>query len=277
MKTSRVAMQRFGTMFKLNILDSFDEGLEGGLNSFFNSLSGIAAQAGPTFRVLGKFLGVIVDILGVGLQVVYQLFRPFVAVLEELTLAFDSTNGALGFFTTLIKTLAAILLVPFAYLEKINDAVQEMDGGLASAAKGGVWLLNTALLATIARMLGVGKGIAAMVTGIKGIKLATAGLVTVGKALAFTPIGRLIMLGTAAIAGVAAAYDYFTDDKENTTKAANRMTSGFMGRPAKSVEVVNQNKYEVHTTGDPEETRRVVEDIAKKEFEWSVASAMKEY
>lgn len=138
LKTSTKAMQRFGTSFKLNVLEAFDAGAEKGLSDFFNSLSALTEDAAPAFRILGKVVGTLLSVLGTVLQAIYQVFRPLAMLVDlffSLNNSLDNANSKTkGFVSSMssleyvLRTIAGLIILPFAVLERMLDSVQaKMD------------------------------------------------------------------------------------------------------------------------------------------------------
>lgn len=159
LKTSRVAMQRVGTAFSLNVLDAFDSGAERGLSKFFNSISDIVSRSGPIFRTLGTVFGFVAEAFGLLLSAGYQLIRPL-GMLADLFFSTqtnakgseESIDGLTTSFSSLkyvLKTIASYIILPFAVLESVLDTIQEkidnirngkssiMDAGLDLAKEAG--------------------------------------------------------------------------------------------------------------------------------------------
>lgn len=135
LKTSRVAMQRFGTAFKLNILDSFDAGLESGLGEFFNNLTAIVGNAAPTFEFLGMTVGKLLSILSTGLLALQQFARPLIILLGKMTESTNDVNSALGRTSRAMNTIAAAMLIPIVYLEKFNNWLEKTDISLEGISR----------------------------------------------------------------------------------------------------------------------------------------------
>lgn len=147
MKTSRVAMQRFGTAFKLNILESFDAGVESGLSDFFNNLTSIAKNAAPVFRTLGRVVGKILSTISVVLRSLYQLWRPLSIIIDKvfarLGEVLDSDYEKLGLLgkgfrnlMSIASNMAGVLIAPFALLELAMDRMEKSDPGEFDLATG---------------------------------------------------------------------------------------------------------------------------------------------
>jgi len=142
--TSRVAMSRFGTTFKENVLDAFDAGADGGLASFFNNMTALLEDAAPTFRVIGKVFGEVVDAVGWILRALYQIARPFTMIFDQLLnssvdqMDEGSKRLAQGLetFYGVAKKIAGVLLYPFGVLERLLNsqefsAIGALIGGTA--------------------------------------------------------------------------------------------------------------------------------------------------
>lgn len=132
LKTSRVAMNRFITNYKLNVSGAFDEGLDSGLGEFFNSLSNIMEEMNPLFRMFGDVLGGVFDVISPILSMAWQLIRlitvplagAFNTMSDSLDKPVESMNlleQALYGVWTVLKTLAAVVVYPFAKLEEGLD------------------------------------------------------------------------------------------------------------------------------------------------------------
>lgn len=132
LNTSRVAMARFGTAFKLNVLDSFESGLDSGMGDFFNALTQWVEQSTPLFTVLGKVFGVLLDTIGTGVLAMTQLtVRPILLLLKELSDETTFLGGMLAGLAEEAKRTAGHILLPFAELERFYNDVEEK--GLVSA------------------------------------------------------------------------------------------------------------------------------------------------
>lgn len=132
LKTSRVAMNRFVTNYKLNVSGAFEEGLDTGLGEFFNSLSNIMEEMSPLFRMFGDALGWVLDVISPLLSMAWQLVRvitvplagAFNTISDSLDKPVESMNlleQALYGVWTVLKTLAAVVVYPFAKLEEGLD------------------------------------------------------------------------------------------------------------------------------------------------------------
>lgn len=138
LNTSRVAMARFGTSFKLNILDSFDAGMEGGMADFFNSLTTFTKEMAPIFRVLGKFVGTVLSYLGDLFMIVGQITRPLRLFLDALVNGGEDGRSAIDGLVKVFRTLYFWILAPFAALQKLNNAIEDADTATKLWAAGGL-------------------------------------------------------------------------------------------------------------------------------------------
>jgi len=152
LKTSRVALQRFGNSFRLNVLDAFESGAEAGLTDLFNSLSTAVQDSAPLFKVLGRIIGSTLSVVGDLILAFQQLVRPVASLFEMMTGSAWESNEALNAVLSTIKTLYAWLLLPFALLEKLNDELSNMEGG--GFLK---WLINIGLALLVGRITGLFK------------------------------------------------------------------------------------------------------------------------
>lgn len=140
LKTSRVAMQRFGTAFRLNILDSFEAGAESGLGSFFTDLTIIISESSPLFKAFGRVFGGVMKVIGVTARALWTLIRPFVVIGDKITKYFSPSvaegteqltlmQRAVNLLGDAFSTLGAAILTPFALLENFADSVSVVDFG----------------------------------------------------------------------------------------------------------------------------------------------------
>jgi hypothetical protein len=135
LKTSRIAMQRAGVAFNLNVLDAFDVGVESGLSDMFNLIAGSLEDSAPFFRIVGRLVGFLAKTFGVLLKVVSTLFRPLTMLWDavfqdtENNMAktkdgIDGISSSLEVLVRVFKFLAAVVLTPFALLEAALDKAQ---------------------------------------------------------------------------------------------------------------------------------------------------------
>lgn len=137
LNTSRVAMARFGTSFKLNILGAFDAGSEKGLATFFNQLTALMENAAPAMRVIGKVVGGLLSFIGTAFRAIYQVWRPVQILLDRsLVGGIDKANGGLTTMGSILESLyrgfqrlAGVALVPFALLELGSDRLEKYKTG----------------------------------------------------------------------------------------------------------------------------------------------------
>ena len=126
LNTSRVAMNRFGTAFKLNVLDSFEAGADSGLGIFFNELTYTLEELSPAFKILGAVFGKVMGAFGTSVHLVYQFIRPFV----ELTYTLGSLATELGFLKRIVHLfIGAITLIPGA-LQWLNNELEDAHPAL---------------------------------------------------------------------------------------------------------------------------------------------------
>lgn len=138
MKTSRVAMQRFSTAFKLNVLDSFEAGAESGLNAFFTDLTIILKESSPVFKMFGVVFGGIIETISIAARVLWTLIRPIVILgdkmmrylspsVKEGTKELTNMQKAVNLLGDAFSTLGATILAPFALLENFADSINVVD------------------------------------------------------------------------------------------------------------------------------------------------------
>lgn len=127
LKSSRVAMQRFGTTFKENVLNAFDEGMEGGLGNFFNDMSRFLEDHAPLFKSLGVIFGNIFSAMSTVVLALGQATRMASRFLWAIVDSGDKANTVIGSLVKAFKTLAATMVLPFALLEKWNDKVETTE------------------------------------------------------------------------------------------------------------------------------------------------------
>lgn len=135
MKTSNKEMARFGTTFQMNMAKMFNAGAEKGLAGFFRNLTGIMEQMSPVFRVVGKVLGVVVELLSGIALAAYQVIRPVGIIFESLIAGADDGTNSLGILMRAFYLLAAAILTPFVWLEKFNNALAD-SGTIAKTSLG---------------------------------------------------------------------------------------------------------------------------------------------
>ena len=143
LKTSRVAMQRFGTSFKLNILDSFDAGLESGMSDFFNNLTAIVKNMAPGARVLGAALGGLLKIVSVLGRAFYQLVRPISLFLDanlnseikDANKQLSTMDRLVGYLGDTFRNLAGVIIAPFALLEIAMDRFEKRKNTLTTTGE----------------------------------------------------------------------------------------------------------------------------------------------
>lgn len=140
LKTSRIAMQRAGVAFNLNVLEAFDRGVEGGLSDFFNNIASVLKDTTPFWKVLGTAVGAVASVLGFLIKVGYQVIRPIITLVSaivdagkamlDLATATEKSKSSTGELIEEISTLsyifrglAAIVVLPFAMLEYALDKV----------------------------------------------------------------------------------------------------------------------------------------------------------
>lgn len=147
--TSRVAMNRLVTTYKMNVETAFNKGLDSGLGEFFNSLSNIMEELSPVFEIFGDVLGGIMQVIGPVLSAAWQLVRlivnPIVGAFNSLSTAMDKPLDKMNFFEKALravldgfKTLAAGILYPFALLEEGLDSLDRWFAGSPSGAASGM-------------------------------------------------------------------------------------------------------------------------------------------
>ena len=140
LNTSRVAMNRFTTTYKLGVDRAFSSGLDKGVSEDFNSLSNIMTELGPVFEFFGTIAGFALKIAGPILTALWQMARglislvvtPFNLLSQSLEKSVEDMNffelALLGVYDGL-KQLAAVVLYPFAKLEEGLDWLDNwMDG-----------------------------------------------------------------------------------------------------------------------------------------------------
>lgn len=138
LKTSRVAMQRFSTAFKLNVLDSFEAGAESGLNAFFTDLMVIIKDSSPVFRAFGVLFGGILKTISLAARAIWTLIRPIVILgdkmmkylspsVKEGTKQITLMQKAVSLLGDAFSTLGAVILTPFALLENFADSMNVVD------------------------------------------------------------------------------------------------------------------------------------------------------
>lgn len=179
LKTSRVAMARFGTSFKLNILDSFDAGMESGLASFFNSLSDTTKSAVPLFQIIGKIFGGLTTVLGVIIFTVKELTRPFTIFFRNLIVGTDEANKKVSLLRRLFAGLAWLILTPIVYLGRFNDWLEEISktsSGIGTIFAGISSLISVSIPAGLSylalKMFGITSRLSKFVSGwgmLKGV------------------------------------------------------------------------------------------------------------
>lgn len=140
LKTSRVAMNRFVTSYKLGVEKSFSSGLDSGLSDFFNSLSNIMVELGPVFEGFGVVVGTVMKVLGPLLSMIWQIGRavvnffviPFNLLsrsLEKPTEQMNVLEFAIWGVYDALKKVASWVIYPFAKLEQGLDWLDKwMDG-----------------------------------------------------------------------------------------------------------------------------------------------------
>lgn len=205
--TSRVAMQRFGSSFQLNILDAFDEGLESGMADFFNRMTAMMEQMQPLASVVGKVFGALMKVSGVLILMGKQLLRPVISLFDQLI---DSTT-VLG---DAFRTLAWLIVAPFTALEKLNDAVDESEGlfkFLGATGGAAIAYLATGLGTLVLKMVGISSGISKWITGFGLIHTLGKGLFRVFGALATMLRVHPIF---AILAGVQALDSFISGDEK---------------------------------------------------------------
>ena len=120
LQTSRVAMQRFGTSFQLNVLGAFEAGAESGLNSFFNSLTRALSGLAPTLRVVGRVIGTVLEVIGGLIEGLSQIIRPFGILFDGI---FGTSGEAdLGRFNSELEATSGILALVGDLLGGIRDS-----------------------------------------------------------------------------------------------------------------------------------------------------------
>ena len=220
LNTSRVAMQKFGTAFRLNILDSFDAGLESGLADFFNRLTASIEDGTPIFRVIGKVLGEVLSLVGTAALAFTQMVRPLGMFFDSIIVGSEKSAEKVGVLTRMFNALLAVVLIPFSIMEQLNDYVANMNGSMKSLASGGLYLLNIGLGYLSMRMLGISSGIAGWLSGFKMLTLVMKGLSSVAK-MAFVAIQRHPVM--AMITGLLAVKEWIdsleTDGYSDTLKS----------------------------------------------------------
>lgn len=132
LKTSRVAMNRFVTNYKLNVAGAFGEGLDSGLGEFFSSLSNIMEELNPVFRAFGDILGSIFEFFSPVMSMIWQLVRIpislFSGIFNTLSDSLDKPIEKMNWLElalhgvwTALKNIAAVVIYPFAKLEEGLD------------------------------------------------------------------------------------------------------------------------------------------------------------
>jgi tape measure domain-containing protein len=251
LKTSRSAMNRFGNSFQLNILKSFDAGLEGGLNSFFNSLTKMNVNFEPMAKSLGKIVGTLVEIAGVVLLAVQQVFRPFMIVLDQLIGTSDEAAERVGLLGRAFALLGGILLVPFALLEQISNRLDSFFSSDSFSLMG------------------------------EGVDLITAAIMALTLAWSLSPMGRLAKLARLAVVGVGAAYTYLSGDdtEEDANKAASNAAAANAVSSGKSFTRAGDTKntqISIQAT-DPEAVGRIVKGVLDEETDAMFSVSMEAY
>lgn len=155
LNTSRVAMARFGTSFKLNILDSFDAGAERGMADFFNSLTTFTKEMAPLFRVLGKVVGTVLSYLGDLFMIVGQITRPLRLFLDALVNGGEDGRSAIDGLVKVFRTLYFWILIPWAALQKLNNTIEDADTATKLWAAGGLTLVLWKLRSILSTMLAI--------------------------------------------------------------------------------------------------------------------------
>lgn len=268
LNSSRKRMDAFGTAFQINIGEMFEAGTESGLASFFKDLTGVMEEMKPGFRIIGRVLGNVFAAIGIGLRAVTQLFRPFTAFIDAVTDDAGVLSGVVVFLTGALKGLASVILLPFALLEKLNDQVQNLNGFAKEAASVGMMVLNASLVAVIARLLGLGKALSVVATGIIAIATAIktrllAAIIALSLHPAYIKFALVITALAAAAGGISALYNYITGDSTPEKVTSNATTNNRDG----STTYNYKNMSVVVEGDDPEKTRKVVEDFYNNEIE----------
>lgn len=181
MKSSRVAMSRFGTTFQEQVLDKFDAGLEGGLAQFFNQMSTWMDNTGPLFRGLGSFIGLMLRLGSTFLLVGQQFFRPFIMMMDSFVGATEDATGKTNAFGKALAFVGWVLTLLPAAMEAWNDKIQETDGW----TKGFLTSITAIAVAFLALAKGGGKlmFIFRLLTGLQLIRLALQFIVGLGSKL----------------------------------------------------------------------------------------------
>lgn len=247
LNTSRVQMARFRTAFKLNIVDSFNEGIEEGLVQLFKQLTNSTEDMSVSFKNFGALFGGFLETLATVIQALTPPFRLLSLVMESLITNFtrirdandetiESFNLLERFVFSLIKVfkqLAAVVLLPFALLELATNTLAEKDrGGFGPLIDGLAILLGATflgkllkLVTLLGRFLGFGKKAKKTAEGVDSLdetlgrvakKTGKVGLLA--KALktlfGFTPFGRLILALTTLLTLLPKIIDFFQRIKE---------------------------------------------------------------
>lgn len=132
LRTSRVAMNRFVTNYKLNVADAFREGVDSGAGQFFEMLANTMEELNPLFRTFGDILGGILNIVSPFFSALWQIVRIPIAlisgVFNMLSDSLDKPLEKMNLFEKVlltvfrgVKALAAAILYPFAKLEQGLD------------------------------------------------------------------------------------------------------------------------------------------------------------
>ena len=233
-------------------------------------------------KSLGKIVGMFVEIAGVVMIAVQQIFRPFMIVLDSLVGKSDDATESVGGLGRIFALLGAILLTPFAILEQINNALEGLDGWSKALAGGTLVYAVSRMSNALLMFLGVGKGIAGFVSG---FSLVSKVLSAVGVAIktitflwAISPMGRLAKIASLAVAGVGAAYAYFSgdDDEDSAKKAASNAVASNAKASGGGFTRAGDTKIN-NVTIQSHDTERVgvlVKDILQEETDAMFASSM---